>query len=86
MSKQDLNKLLAPKAAQPIVRGKGFQLSTEQEETAPTAAPRPAPPERQSVRIRKDLLKRCRRIAVEEETTLAEIIETAVDEWLQRHQ
>ena len=76
-----------------IQRGKGYQLSTdiaEQDQPAeqPAVKEKEAPVDRQSVRIRKDLLLRSeeqklKRKKKGEPITLAEIVELALEAWLE---
>lgn len=94
---RNLNKLIADKAssnANPpeIIRGQGYSFSTD---TLPQQTPTPAKAEattsdgdsekadRRSVRVRADLLKQCKLIALESDKTLAEVIEQAIEYWLQ---
>lgn len=96
MPSRDLNKLIADKASSnskppEIIRGQGYSFSTE----TPTMQP-PTPSteattsdsdnekaDRRSVRVRADLLKQCKLIALESDKTLAEVIEQAIEYWLQ---
>ncbi len=76
-----------------IQRGKGYQLSTDiadQDQAAepPTAKEKALPVDRQSVRIRKDLLLRSEEQKLNrkkkgEPITLAEIVELALEAWLE---
>ena len=98
MPSRDLNKMLTKNnySEPEIVRGKGYQLSTDVEtqtaEQLPAALKEKAPPvERQSVRIRKDLLLRCEQQKLNRKKsgnpmTLGEIIEMAVEEWLDKEE
>lgn len=74
-----------------IQMGKGYQLSTDTAEQAPATREKAQPVDRQSVRIRKDLLLRCeeqklKRKKSGDPITLAEIIELAVEEWLAKEE
>lgn len=70
-----------------IQRGRGYQLSTDVVEQQPAAKEKASPVDRQSVRIRKDLLLRSEAQKLERKKrgnyiTLAEIVELALEEWL----
>lgn len=74
-----------------IRRGRGYQLSTDVVEQPPAAKEKAPPKDRQSVRIRKDLLLRSEVQKLErkkkgEPITLAEIVELALEEWLDKEE
>lgn len=95
---RNLRKLLADKATQDepeIIRGQGYGFSTDPVPDAPPARTTPtseevtrqAPPatNRVSVRIRADLVKKCKLLAVQNDTTIAELIESFIERGLQEY-
>jgi hypothetical protein len=53
----------------------------------PAAPADPAPPERdkRKLQLRKDLLKQCKRLARAQDRKLYQVIESAMEEYIQRH-
>jgi Ribbon-helix-helix protein, copG family len=68
-----------------IVRGAGFQFSDEVAiPNDATKVSREPTPTRVSVRIRQDLAKKCKKLAVDLDTSMAELIEQFVEEGLEK--
>jgi hypothetical protein len=55
--------------------------------TAASSDPKPLKPERdrRKIQLRKDLLKQCKRIARAQDRKLYQVIESALEEYIQRH-
>jgi len=99
--KTSLDDLLSVDVPQgPIRRGAGMHISTE--EAAPTIErEQPAPPApiaqshnrtnaplrvNRGYKLREDLIKQCKRLALDEDRTLYEVMEEAIEEYLARKQ
>jgi len=89
--KRDLSKILqqSGSGAEPeIVRGQGYTLSTNQQQDhwqGQEEQPIPVP-DRRSVRLRIDLAKKFKKLAVDEDVTMGELVERAMEEFLERYE
>ncbi len=100
-AKDKLTSLLAEQPQRPAIRrGQGVRLSTEAEPTPSQGQPpaqthdRTTAPSHQGEKVvrvnrgyklREDLIKDCKRLALETDRPLYEVMEAALSEYLQRH-
>jgi hypothetical protein len=82
--KESLNDLLTKDVPQgELHRGAGMQLSTGAQTHNRTNAPVRV---NRGYRLREDLIKRCKQIALDTGHPLYEIMENALEEYLQKHE
>ncbi len=99
--KDELSNMLAGESPRPTIRrGQGVRLSTETEPAPPQEHPvapshnRTNAPSRRAgdavrvnrgYKLREDLIKACKRLALETDRPLYEVMEEALSDYLQRH-
>jgi hypothetical protein len=96
MPKRDLNSGLSSPASQPMIRGRGYELSTTNPDApvevpaAPGAAPAQEPElstklpaiKRENAKLDPELIKAYKKLAVDQDRKLYEVMEFALWEYL----
>jgi hypothetical protein len=87
MPKRDLNSALAkPQETQPMIRGKGYELSTNNIEAPVEVAPAKEPAvKRDNAKLDPDIIQAYKLLAVQQKRKLYEVMEEALKEYLESH-